>query len=231
MSQRSITITAFLLLYTGTVFAAWPQIDLAVAGYFFHDGGFFGQSLAARAFRRFFFYLPVVVFAVMALAWAAVRFNWRFAFISRLRKYAPSSRGLIFAAITLALGPGLAVNGILKEHSGRPRPVHVQQFGGTAEFKPWWRIDGSCKRNCSFVSGEVSGGFWLLAPAALLPAPIRPAAMGIALVAGVITAVGRVAFGGHFLSDTIMAALLTLLICQIAYQLLFRPDNPPNPGV
>ncbi|MEI9804295.1 MAG: hypothetical protein WDN48_07260 [Pseudolabrys sp.] len=64
----------------------------------------------------------------------------------------------------MALGPGLAVNVLLKDHWGRPRPIDVTQFGGMDKFVPWWDPRGACPNNCSFVSGDVAGAFWTIAP-------------------------------------------------------------------
>ena len=64
---------------------------------------------------------------------------------------------MIFLAVSLLLAPGLLVNVVLKEVSARPRPNQVENFGGSAEFRPWFRFDGACRSNCSFVSGEGVG--------------------------------------------------------------------------
>ena len=63
-------------------------------------------------------------------------------------------RAAVLLAFTMAVGPGLLVNGILKQEWGRPRPVHVDTFGGRDAFKSWYETDGTCPGNCSFVSGE-----------------------------------------------------------------------------
>ena len=92
-----------------------------------------------------------------------------------------SGRAVLFLVTTLALGPGLVTNVILKDHWGRPRPIDVTQFGGNEHFVPWWDPRGDCPGNCSFVSGDVSGAVWTVAPAALVPLPWRPLAYGAAL--------------------------------------------------
>ena len=61
------------------------------------------------------------------------------------------------------LGPGLVVNGILKEHWGRARPRDVTQFGGDRRFTPALVIADQCERNCSFSAGHPSAGFALAA--------------------------------------------------------------------
>lgn len=131
-------------------------------------------------------------------------------------------RAIIFLAITLAIGPGLLVNGLLKPHWGRPRPVEVVEFGGTDKYVPWWNPDGACPSNCSFVSGETSMAAWLFAPAVLLPPPWRVAAIGAAAIFTVAIGLMRMAFGGHFFTDVAFAALMTLLVIWLTHGLIFR---------
>jgi lipid A 4'-phosphatase len=101
--------------------------------------------------------------------------------------------------------------------------VHVTEYGGQAHFLPWWDPRGSCRTNCSFVSGEVSAAAWTLAPAALVPAgPQRIVAMAAAIVFIGVIALVRIAAGGHFLSDALFAALLSALIVWFMYDLIYR---------
>ena len=130
---------------------------------------------------------------------------------------------VLFLSLSLALGPGLLVNVVLKEHSQRPRPVQTLDLGGQWEFRPWYRFDGQCERNCSFVSGEAASAFWTVAPAMLAPPPVRPVAVAGALLFGAATAALRMAFGGHYLSDVLLAGLFTLLIALILYRFLIPP--------
>ena len=119
---------------------------------------------------------------------------------------------LVMLVASLALGPGLLVNVALKDHWHRPRPVQVIEFGGADPFRPYDRLDGSCVRNCSFVSGEGASAFWTVAPALLLPPPWHAVALGGALCFAAAAGGLRMAFGGHFLSDTVFAALFTWLV-------------------
>lgn len=221
MSKRSFLMVLFLTFFTGAIFAAWPQADIAVSSYFFTNGFTLSHDAAARMIRRVLFYLPAVVLAGMALAWLAGRFGAGGKLAERFAGFAPSTRGLVFAASAMALGPGLLVNVVLKDHWDRPRPVHVRQFNGPDQFRPWWRTDGACKKNCSFVSGEVAAATWLTAPAMLTPPHVRAAAYVAVIMIGSVTAAGRLAFGGHFLSDVLFAALLSLMICQLLFRAFF----------
>jgi membrane-associated PAP2 superfamily phosphatase len=217
--MRSILVVTALIALTLAVFALWPGLDLSLAHVFYDRGGFAGHDGLARFGRDFFRVAPFVVLAayiaLYALRRAGVAVFW-----------APTGLGVIFVIATLAIGPGLIVNLGLKDHSHRPRPVHVVEFGGSDEFRPWHRFDGACKINCSFVSGEAASGFWMVAPAVLAPPPWRAPAVAGALVFGAAASALRLAFGGHFLSDVLLGGLIALLVVVVARRLLWPKGAP-----
>ncbi len=218
MSNKSILLNIALLLLAAIIFGLWPMLDLAAARHFFGAGAFAGNGNGERALRRFFYFAPLIVPVAMTLLWAAAKLGY-----APPARFIPTGRSMIFVWLSLALAPGLFVNSLLKEHSGRPRPVHVKEFGGPSSFRPWYSFDGDCRNNCSFVSGEVAASTWLIAPASLAPEPYRTPLMAGALVFAAMTAYLRMAFGGHFLSDVIMAMLLTLLALQVLYRWMIAP--------
>ncbi len=225
MSRAAILFTLAALGAAVLVFAVWPGLDIAVARQFLGDGGFWGASAAARAYRHAFYGLPIAVMAYFCVA-----------LLAKGRVALPGAawidgRGLAFMALSMALGPGLVVNVGLKDHWHRPRPVQIVEFGGPMEFRPIWRGDGACKTNCSFPSGEVSSSTWLLAPASLAPPPLRAPAMAAAFAAIFLTALGRLAFGGHFLSDAVFAFLITALVTQALYRLMIARRKPDSARV
>lgn len=215
VTKRPYFVLALVALLVLGGLAIWPPGDLAVARLFWSGGKFIGRGPNASTIRLVAWYLPFVVFAAFALAWllAQARF-WPV-------RFAPAGRSVLFLALTLALGPGLLVNGLLKEHSHRPRPGQTAEFNGPWAFRPFYRFDGACKTNCSFASGETASAFWLVAPASLAPPPYRPAAVAAALVFGAGVAILRMAFGGHYLSDVLAAALLTLAIVAATRRILW----------
>jgi membrane-associated PAP2 superfamily phosphatase len=217
--MRWILVVTALIALTLAVFALWPGVDLTVAHFFYDRGGFIGHDGLEQFGRDFFRVAPFVVLAayvaLYALRRAGVAVFW-----------APTGPGVIFLIATLAIGPGLIVNLGLKDHTHRPRPVHVVEFGGPDEFRPWYRFDGACKANCSFVSGEAASGFWMVAPALVAPPPWRAPAVAGALVFGAAASVLRMAFGGHFLSDVLLGGLISLLVVLVARRLV-RPEGAP----
>ena len=159
----------------GVVFAIWPGLDLAAAHYFYDGGGFIGASPLARAARDVFPRRAVrrprrPLYLARSLRSARRRRRRPRAGAGdpparRAPALGPDGRSVAFLIVTIAVGSGLIANLGLKEHAHRPRPVHVVEFGGHDEFRPWDRFDGACRKNCSFVSGEAASGFWMVAPA------------------------------------------------------------------
>ena len=98
----------------------------------------------------------------------------------------------------------------------------MPQFGGNEVFTPWWDPRGGCGSNCAFVSGDVSGAVWTIAPAVLVPPPYQAVAVGAALALGTGMAFARVMAGGHFASDVLFAGVFTFLIIWLAYAVIFR---------
>lgn len=220
MLTRPIPLLLALCAATGLIFGLWPELDLWLSGAIRGSGGFHFDSGPLKALRAVLYYLPATAMGLVTLGWLAARFG-----LPLPKALHPSGRSVLFLALGLALGPGLLVNVGLKDHWHRPRPVQVSEFGGSAEFRPWYRLDGACQKNCSFVSGEVAASAWLVAPASLVPAPWRVPAVTAALVVTAATAVLRVAFGGHFSSDVIFAALFTLLLVVGLHARLLRAEG------
>ena len=222
--RLSLIILLALTVLTGAVFALWPELDLMGSALFHGPGGFSSNGHGLNGLRAALYFLPAGVMGLFLLAWI---FGWVAAWFDLPWPEAlqPRGRSVLFLLLGLALGPGLLVNVILKDSWGRPRPMQVKEFGGALEFRPWYKTDGACPKNCSFVSGETSGAFWLVAPASLAPGPLRLPAVALALGVGFITGVMRVAFGGHFPSDVLFAGLFTLILVALLRKILIKPDK------
>lgn len=218
MSPKSVNTFALIVgLACMALFAFAPELDLSAARVFFRDDHFIGASPVGDAFRRVFWDAPYVALAGYLMAYALRR-------MGRIRR-GPDGRAVIFLLATLALGPGLLINGLLKEHMGRPRPVFTEEFGGEWAFRPWYDAGGACAANCSFASGETATSAWTLAPALLTPPPARPYALAAAFLLTLATALLRMSFGGHYLSDVALAAAFTVLIVLAGYRWYARGDS------
>jgi len=130
-----------------------------------------------------------------------------------LRNGPVGRRGKVAALllVVLAVGPGLIVNGILKEHWGRARPRDVVEFGGDHRFTPAIVISDQCERNCSFTAGHPSAGFALAALGyAYVSRRRRWAVFAAATGFGLLVGLARVAVGGHFLSDVLFSGFIVV---------------------
>jgi lipid A 4'-phosphatase len=214
-------IIAFLIatLAASMFFWIFPELDLVVSRWFFspNEGFISSSNTKLQELRRSSRWALAGVIVVILLRMIRDTINGALTW-SRVRKP-------IWLLAGLALGPGLLVNGLLKAHWGRPRPINVDVFGGDAVHQAVWVISDWCDRNCSFVSGEASSSAWLVAAALVTPKPVRLAATTVTLVYAGSLSLNRIAFGGHFLSDVVLAWLICGLIFAVLYRLI--PDTAP----
>jgi membrane-associated PAP2 superfamily phosphatase len=218
MNRTGLLIALAVAAVVGGAFALRPQLDIDMAALFYDP--------ATRSFRAWqWSWLGDVRDAATLIITLLVAP----AFLALLRKLlAPrrpmliSGRAAVFLIVTLATGPGVLANGILKEHWGRMRPEDVTQLGGTQAFTPWWDPRGPCPENCSFIAGEPSGAFWTLAPAALAPPQWRALGYAGALAFGAATGALRMAAGAHFFTDVVFAGVFMFLVVWIVHGLIYR---------
>jgi lipid A 4'-phosphatase len=220
MNRLGIVSALTVALVVGLVFAVYPQLDIDIAALFFNSK------------TRVFIFIPnrdtgtervrEAMEWLIALLAAPAIFALLGKFILPHRRMLIPGRAAMFLALTLALGPGIIANLLLKEHWGRARPVLVTQFGGTERFTPWWDPRGSCSHNCSFIAGEPAGAFWTLAPASFAPPQWRVIAYGAALAFGMAVSVLRMAAGGHFFTDIVFAGVITFLVVWAVHGLIYR---------
>lgn len=218
MNRTGLSIVLAVAAVSGLILGLWPELDLALAAPFFDAarGGFW------RSYDPFFLRLRdattwIITLIALPAGLAVV--------LKLVRPHQPMlipGRAAVLMLVTLALAPGVVANLLLKEHWHRPRPIDVEQFGGSEHFRPWWDPRGDCAKNCSFVAGEPSGAFWTLAPALLAPPAWRALATGAALVFGGAVGLLRMAAGAHFFSDVVFAGVFAFLVIWLTHGWLYR---------
>lgn len=218
MSRTTLLVALGLAAAVGLVFGIEPQLDLDLTGLFYDASGgrFWGANYPPLEHIRDLAGLIVTLLVAPAIVAVAGKI------ILPRRPMLIPGRAAVLLIVTLALGPGLVTNLILKNHWGRPRPVDIAMFGGDLHFVPWWDPRGACEGNCSFVAGEPSGAFWTLAPAALAPPAWRATAYAAALAFGAGIGLVRMVAGGHFFTDVVFSAFFTFLIIWLVHGLLYR---------
>ena len=218
MNRVGLFVALAVAGVVGAIFAAYPRLDLDLAALFFDPNTrmFKVSSQQWVGYSRDGARWLVVLVAAPAV----------FAVLGKLllphRRMLVAGRAAFLLLVTLALGPGVLANQILKDHWGRARPIDVVEFGGTDRFTPWWDPRGPCPENCSFIAGEPSGAFWTLGAAALAPPQWRPIAFGAALVFGAAIGVLRMAGGAHFFTDVTFAGVFMFLLAWVLHGLLYR---------
>jgi lipid A 4'-phosphatase len=216
-------ILLILLFLAATIlFIAYPELDLAVAGHMLQASGRF-----LLAGSRFFDYVHYAT-----PYWVALCIGF-FALAAIARRLGRPIGNLgawqaLYVAAVFFIGPGLLTNTLLKDHSGRPRPGDVLQFEGAEVYVAPFAFNGPCVANCSFVAGDPSAAFAFLAPALLLPARWRRWGVGVALGFGVLVGLLRMYQGGHFLSDVIFGALLSVATVLTLHWAMFDADGRPR---
>ncbi|MBI3498647.1 MAG: phosphatase PAP2 family protein [Proteobacteria bacterium] len=204
------------------IFTVFPELDLKASSIFLDPGT--GRWLAseqpwAEAFRQA---LSLAAALVPAAAIAL------FFYARRTRRRLPGGDGRIalYLILCLALGPGLLVNVVLKEHWGRARPSQIAEFGHDRRFTPALLPANECSHNCSFVSGEVSLGFSFMALGWIAVGRLRPLLLAAAATLGLAMGALRMAQGGHFLSDVLFAGLFTSFLCWWLHHWMFVSGGP-----
>ena len=218
MNRTGLVIALTVGVVVGVVFGAWPRLDLA-ASMPFYDPTTHDFPLNAHVWSQ---YARTAARALITLLIVPAGIALLGRFLLPRRRMLIKSEAVLFLIGTLAIGPGLLTNTLLKDHWGRARPIDVTEFGGTSRFTAWWDPRGDCPNNCSFVAGEPAGAFWTMAPAALAPPQWRLLAYGAALAFGSAVGVLRIAGGGHFFTDVVFAGVFMFLVIWTAYGLIFR---------
>jgi len=168
--------------------------------------------------------VPGIILSLAALA------GWFWSYASNnMRTW---HRYFLVIVLTAILGPGVLVNGILKNYWSRPRPREVVEFGGTWAYRHAHQ-PGIPGKGESFPCGHCTMGFlfcslmvfrrhhrWLA---------YTGAAMGISL--GALLSMTRIVQGAHYLSDTLWSMGIVLILPWLLYGLICSksPLSTPMP--
>ena len=194
------------------ILVIFPQIDLFISSLFYREGlGFpFSKTWLEQLVYHSVRYLLIVIYVAALLLWIYNR-------LAKKTVLDFNGRKLLFVVLVLAIGSGVIVNLVLKEHWGRARPEQTINFGGKREFTPPFILSDAGGQ--SFSCGHASGAFALVAFAFLLH---KRRTFWFALTLGYGTIVGlvRIAEGGHFLSDVIVSFYIMMIVSYLLYYLL-----------
>jgi len=208
------------LLFLVTIAPLSPYLDLAASNYFFRpeknnfiNNGFF-------SFVYHYAQLPGFILfgaSIFVLTLSYVK-----------KKLIPCRNVCLVFILAMMLGPGLIINVLLKPGWGRPRPRQIEQFSGIEPYRPFYAprfgYTGSDQYK-SFPSGHASMGFYFFVVAVvgarLKNRPMMIIGYASALVLGTTLGITRIAQGGHFFSDILIAALIAWWIALIVDWMIF----------
>jgi membrane-associated PAP2 superfamily phosphatase len=218
-----------LLIGIGIVVVTWIiialDLDRRIATWFYDPS--LGWYLAKKQPWSWLYHygtIPGIVLGLAALA------GWFWSYSSN--RFRTLHRYLLVIVLTAILGPGVLVNGILKNYWSRPRPREVQEFGGTWIYRHAHQ-PGIPGKGESFPCGHCTMGFlfcslmvfrkhhrWLA---------YTGAAVGISL--GTLLSIARMVQGAHYLSDTLWSMGILLILPLVLYGFICHqtPDSAPEP--
>jgi membrane-associated PAP2 superfamily phosphatase len=209
-----------LVLLLGTAAIAGLDLDRASMSYFYQYCQCWNQ--AESGFWRFLYLYAPVPGYLLAMA-SLIAISWSY----RSPKGLAWRKPAMMMVFCLAIGPGILVNLVFKDHWGRPRPRETQDFGGRQSFMQPWQPQANPDGK-SFPCGHCSIAFYLCLPFLFLRK--RSWALfflisGLAL--GTLTGVARMMAGGHFLSDVLWSWGMVWFSGLLGLY-LFDPLSPPK---
>jgi lipid A 4'-phosphatase len=205
----------------------WSNLDIRLQHVFYHQGEnpvWFAEYW--KLWRMFYTFGPWPAFAAGLgalgfLLWSLRRPSW-----VRWRRHA------LLVILTLALGPGLLVNVVFKDHWGRPRPRQTTEFGGRWTYHPLLE-KGLSGRGKSFPCGHSSAGYFFFVFYFILRRRRRFLSITVALatiIFGTLIGLARMAAGAHFASDVLWSALIPAVVAFLLYYVILRiPQHEDNP--
>lgn len=207
----------FWVIFFALVILFWlaPEIDMTVAA-LFYDGHIFTFSqnpfvLFLHKYTQVFTVGVGVFLLTILVATVAIK-----------KQIVLPKKAVIFLLISLILGPGLVVNTVFKDHFGRARPAQIKEFGGQKEFTRAFEISNNCQTNCSFTCGHAAVAFWFLTFGFVARDAWRARIFALGILFGAAVGIGRMAQGGHFLSDVIFSFFFVYIVSKVTYEVVYN---------
>lgn len=219
INTRQAISSIIILGMLSFIFLLYPSLDIFVSNLFYDtkDGFIYkNHGLALFIFR----FIPY-------LAWFCI---FIFVILIVFSMYRPIGNknlrsNMIFLLICAIIGPGITVNAILKENSGRARPCQIEEFGGDKKFSPVFTFSDQCNTNCSFPSGHAAMGFYFSSIAYIVGASYFSRVYFSTLIFGFAVGASRIVMGGHFISDVLSSAFIVLSLNNLLYFLWQKIKN------
>ncbi|MCX8093409.1 MAG: phosphatase PAP2 family protein [Candidatus Goldbacteria bacterium] len=213
---KKISIHLFILFILTLPF--WfSNLDILFSSFFYN-----------RTSGWYLFNNKIIVLLYKYGTYPAIIFSVFFIFVLTLQKIFKSGENLkkiaVVFLITLIFAPGVIINVLLKNYTGRPRPREIVEFNGKWEYKKVLQL-GQPGRGYSFPCGHCSMGFIFCSVYFVLRNKrkiLANVSLWMGIIYGIIMGIGRIAQGAHFLSDVIWAGGITIITSETVYYLIFE---------
>ena len=206
--QLKIYLIAFGL--ATILFVGFPELDIWFSSLFFEKGYFFlYNNLAVVTICH----SAEVIVGMLSICLIIL-------LLCRRTPFSMNKKQVIYLLLVLVIGPGLVVNVVFKDHWGRARPGRIEEFGGVQKFTRALVISDQCQKNCAFVSGHASIGFYFVSFGFIWRAHRKKIITAAALY-GALIGLARIMRGVHYLSDIVFAFFFVYITAHLIYELIF----------
>lgn len=204
-----IKLLSAATIITCLVFYFEPQTDMRFSALFYDaEKGWQGKNIFFLAIYESMRAITwtLIPYLIIACWWKTPRPVWLL-----------TRKAAAYVLLVIVLAPGIMIHWGFKEHWHRERPREMLEFGGDKPFRP---VFGFQQDGRSFVSGHTGMAFSLIPLVAV--STFRRRKLAYMAVGSYATLVGftRIVQGGHFLSDTIFAALLVLWVAALLHRIM-----------
>lgn len=195
-------------------------MDLALAKRYFD-----GEIFRPLPFSEFFY--EIATYPALALGFSALLLLPLSLFLEKMKAL---RKPLLLLVLTMALGAGLIVHTLLKDHWGRPRPKQVVEFNGKMPFQPFYVPDFQKEEPArSFPCGHCTMGFYFFALGLIFQRLGWPKTswflFAFAICLGMAMGWARMSQGGHFFSDVLASGLIMWIVAKGLDLLIYKTSS------
>lgn len=218
--EHKVFLALFIVL--GILAYNFSGIDIAVTNLFYNNSGFYlaDNTFGIIIYKGAYYVTVLVIIILLIMLLLNV--------IKNINPFGLNRKAILFLITVLALAPGILVNSILKEHVGRPRPVHIEEYGGSMQFQAPFAISNQCESNCSFVSGHASFAFTFMVLGLFFRGRKRKIVLTGTFLFGALVGFVRIFQGRHFFTDVVFAFFFTWLVITLVYKFFYPNDELPD---
>lgn len=223
---KDLAGVTILMALTAFIFSL-SDIDTEIVGRFYNPEatkGWTAHHQQPWIFLYNYGMIPGILVAVASCGILAASYVYRRIAIARIY--------CLLILLSVALGPGVMVNLVLKEHTGRPRPKQIEHFGGHLRYHDALEL-GTPGQGKSFPCGHSSAGYFLCVLYFIFRRRHRKLGwtlLALSVIWGSLIGWGRMVGGAHFLSDVLWSAYITWLVALILYYFVLKIPSREDSG-